>query len=148
MQCSLLDIPITTKNDDRLIKTKDKYGNIFDPRCIINLEWILFKTGAKIVISSSWRNNLNDMQKFWKERRYPGDVIGITPRLKSRIRGEEIQQFINEFDMLLSSYCILDDNKDMMKHQKSNFVHINEDFGITYYNADHAIKILNKNDKK
>ena len=37
----------------------DKYGTIFDPYCVQNLKRIIDETGAKIVVSSSWKYDMS-----------------------------------------------------------------------------------------
>ena len=61
-------------------KLKDKYGNLFDPNAVANLAKIIDKTGANIVISSSWKcMGLAKLQEMWKERKLSGKVVDVTP---------------------------------------------------------------------
>ena len=34
----------------------DEYGVVFDPNCVRNLKYIVERTGADIVITSSWKD--------------------------------------------------------------------------------------------
>lgn len=39
-------------------------------------------THIDIIITSTWRyEGLNKMQRLWKDRNMPGDIVGITPHL-------------------------------------------------------------------
>tara|TARA_R100000951_G_C2638716_1_gene180166 strand:- start:292 stop:798 length:507 start_codon:yes stop_codon:yes gene_type:complete len=122
--------------------TNDEYGQYFDQRCVIHLESIINFTNAKIVISSTWRGQgFKRMKNLWDWRNLPGEVIGITPRL-NRHRGEEIEEYLIQNDDI-TNYVIIDDGSDMLLEQQLNFVQTNGKFGITFNDAEKAIKILN-----
>lgn len=58
---------------------RDEFGQAFHPNFVENLKTIIDQTGAKIVISSSWRKNgLSKMKAMWKHRNLPGEVIDTT----------------------------------------------------------------------
>jgi hypothetical protein len=61
-------------------ESRDKFGCTFHSNFVDNLRSIIDKTGAKIVISSSWRTDgLDIMKDLWKYRDLPGEVIDVTP---------------------------------------------------------------------
>lgn len=121
------------------------------------------ETGARIVITSSWRyrtlqdtierNSLED----WKLKDY---CIGVTERffepdsLKDKWffpkRGMEIERFINDYvdkneikDDI--KYVILDDDVyDLLYNQRENIIKTHWRNGINESNVRKAIKILNK----
>ena len=115
---------------------------------------LLEKTGAEIVISSSWRrNDLEDTIRFITERShfvpfpfpFCHKVIGITKRLPSRFRGEEIDLYIKEnLEGQDFNYVILDDDSDMLKKQKKNFVNTHWELGINEDDVEKAVEILNR----
>jgi len=120
----------------------DEFGNYFDDRCVLYLESILNFTGAKIVISSTWRKKgLQRMKNLWDYRYLPGEVVGITPVL-NKSRGEEIEEYLQLNDDI-TSFVIIDDNDDMLFYQHLDFVKTNSRFGLTLDDAQKAIKILN-----
>jgi hypothetical protein len=143
-----------SKHDAKMDKeTMDEYGQLFDPRCVQWLEYIIAKTGAKIVISSTWRmSGLQIMQELWKHRNLPGEVIdvtgrgGVDPEIIERFydpgadRGYEIQQWIEDHSDI-NSYVILDDDSDMCPGQ--HFVKCDSKYGITREVANAAINYLN-----
>lgn len=143
-------------------KDRDKYGSGFHPHFVENLRHIIQETGAKIVISSSWRmSGLDTMINMWKYRKYPGIVIDVTPNLcyNSRTddigRGDEILAWYKDHFKYIDSFVIIDDDTDMLDIQKRyNFVQTSnvwdhsdhvQGYGLTTECAKQAIKILNRN---
>jgi hypothetical protein len=88
----------------------DEYGRCFHPNFVDNLKYIIDETGAKIVISSTWRfSGLVIMKEMWEKRNLPGEIIDITPHIDICKRGEEIEYWLknNEVD----SFVIVDDER-------------------------------------
>ena len=114
----------------------DKWGAIFHSHFVDNLKRIIDVTGAKIVISSTWRmSGLPGMIEMWLDRNLPGEVIGITPNFMWKTgstlqRGKEIDAYLEEHPEI-TNYVILDDDSDMEPHQLENFV-------LTFGNKDHS----------
>lgn len=121
------------------------------------------ETGAKIVISSSWRRyTLADTiesltikleEKGLQPFLMPEYVIDITARMYAfkhgkreehfRIyRGVEIEQWLSEHPEV-TNYVILDDDGDMLLCQKKNFIKTHALRGISNRDVEKAIKILN-----
>jgi hypothetical protein len=128
----------------------DEFGHGFNNDYVKNLQTIIEKTDAKIVISSTWRKSgLPEMQRMWEMRNLPGKVIDITPVLWTK-RGEEIAEYLRENPC--DSYAIIDDDNDFLDEQKPFFVRtsVNEHdgsfngLGLTKKCAEKAIQILNK----
>lgn len=132
---------------------RDEFGCTFHQQFEDNLRAIIEETGAKIVVSSTWRlSGLQVMQDMWNKRKLPGKVIDITPHIDICKRGEEIQYWLDNNQVI--NYVIIDDDSDMLKSQLKNFVktsgNINHPdcvdigYGLTRICAEKAIKILNK----
>ncbi|MGI6341858.1 MAG: HAD domain-containing protein [Bacteroidales bacterium] len=128
-------------------------GFEFDERCVRWLKYIINRTDAKIVISSSWRLDykLEKLQTIWKEFNLPGEVIGYTPSntvsfleeqdLTSDFeRGKEILSWLTENKV--DSYCIIDDDFDVLPDQV--FVQTDPEFGLTYETAELVVEYLNR----
>jgi len=145
----------------------DKYGSIFHPNFVENLRTVVKETGANIVITSTWRmSGFDVMRDMWRDRKLPGKVIGITPinvnrdgterifGFESLNRGNEIKWWINNCDIKIDNYVIIDDDTDMLDEQMDNFVITSENtdhtdyvdigYGLTIECAQQAINILNK----
>lgn len=151
---------------DGVITTEKSFYNLDNDKCDM-IQSIINETGAKVVITSSWRrNDLDETIKYLYtiSDRVPfvvswiDDIIGVTSRMYGfklsdkgehfRIsRGEEIYRWLEENeDLGVDSYVILDDDADMLYHQKDNFIHTCSFDGMTRSNMYEAIRILNKND--
>ena len=129
------------------------------------LSKIVRRTGAKVVISSTWRHGWfrpyeskgrRDKELEDKLRRFKIPVIGITPRINSGKRGLEIQMWLAEHSNV-ESFVILDDEsfdiEDLYKDQlvKTRARNIDmikgawkENTGIKPRHVRQAIRILNK----
>ena len=98
------------------------------------LTW-LRGTDVKVVLSSTWRLH----PEMWDHLREAGIKFdGVTPDLvrkrvsgvyEATVRGDEINKYLDDFPQI-TSYAILDDNSDMLEHQKPFFVQTDEDIGI------------------
>lgn len=120
-------------------------------------------TGAKIVISSSWRRyTLEDtIEAITKQEivrgnkpfSYPDLIIDVTSRMYGFkygnkethygiCRGVEIDRWLWEHQDV-TNYVILDDDSDMLLCQKGNFIKTNAYTGICKKDVEKAIKILN-----
>jgi hypothetical protein len=132
----------------------DKFGGIFHPHLVDNLTNIIKQTGADIVISSSWRmNGLIELRAMWKERKLPGELVGVTPILYKHVRGAEIEQWLQQ--NFCDKYVIIDDDIDMLPSQLPYFIktsgNVNHEdcipfsagLGLTKICAEKAIQILN-----
>lgn len=119
----------------------------FDERSMKNLNHIVEETGAKVVVSSSWRFSwqIGELQTLFKYNGFIGDVIDVTPiYLESYThevaRGKEIADWIKKNP--IDNYCIIDDCNDMLDEQETHFVWVDDKHGITEDDAEKAIQIL------
>ena len=140
---------------------RDKYGSLFHKKFVDNLVYIIEKTDAKIVISSTWRSSgLSVMQEMWKSRNLPGEVIDVTKHdyeigsiLKldddTICRGDEIAFWLDSHKEV-TDYVIIDDDNDFLANQMAHFVSTsqpNDDeaiqgFGLTKDCAIDAVTVL------
>lgn len=145
------------------------FGSI-DPRECHRMARFCKEYNIKLVISSSWRNGTS-WEKTYNEfitegfeglpYRHHGMkvlapyIVGVTPYCQSRHRGTEIQCFIDivngkyqnhkkvmKEDFEILSWCIVDDDDDMLESQKEHFVQTNPLIGITKKDYKKILKIL------
>lgn len=108
------------------------------------------KTGAKIVISSTWRMlyDLDELQDTLYSAGVRGEIIGVTPILGAdTIRGNEIYRYIKdnycwEVEQKLR-YVILDDDSDMLYWQRNNFFWCDPFCGLSPNISYKAARFLN-----
>lgn len=113
-----------------------------DPKAVERLNKITRATGAKIVVSSSWRFDDNLQEVF--------TLVGIeqritdrTPWLTKRVRGFEIQEWLSK-QTEPYKYVILDDDSDMLESQTPYFIQTDwMKWGLSDEDVEQAIHILN-----
>lgn len=124
----------------------DEYGMLFDPECVKNLKYIIDNTGADIVITSTWKDDMSykEILDMWKYRGLPGFVTDVTPPTANHKRGDEIDAWLKECSTECS-YVIIDDLDacNFNEHQISRLLIVNPFFGLDEYTAERAIRILN-----
>lgn len=152
---------------DGVITTPASCGCLSAPKMQL-VKKIVDATGAKIVISSSWRRR--DVESTLEEITDSGNpfvndtpflmpeaVVGITDRMYAfrfgdaakhyRVyRGVEILRYLDEHPEV-ENYVILDDDADMLLPQKDHFIQTDGVEGITEEDAERAIRILNGEEK-
>ena len=126
----------------------DSFGTVFDPNCVRNLAEIIEKTGADIVVSSSWKYFMSykDFLDMWEYRGLPGFVTDVTPTPDvRRNRGDEIDAWLNECDVECQ-YVIIDDldGSNFNEHQLPRLLVVNPFNGLDEEIAERAIAILNQ----
>jgi methionine--tRNA ligase beta chain len=113
---------------------RDQFGHIFRDEYVQNLKEVIEKTGAKIVISSTWKDKgIERMLALWKERNLPGEIIDVTPDCVDVCeatdiiyydqvkRGHEIKLWLDRHPEV-NQYVILDDIQDFLDEQQDYFV--------------------------
>lgn len=119
-----------------------------DYLAIEHLHKVIGETGAKIVLSSSWR----DVPHL--ERKLVGDMVfhtldgvdarhedGSTKRLWTT-RGDEIAEWLGRHPEV-TRYAIVDDDSDMLPEQLPYFVQTSTQIGLTKNHITSLIRILN-----
>ena len=158
MNIIFLDIDGVLNTHNHLVKQVEQDGINsyqaqfnFCPESLENLKKIVEETDAKIVISSTWRISYrcsydDPHRKFWKALMknlasigIHKRVIGITPSCESRIRGDEITEWLNNNQV--DNFVIIDDDSDMADLM-NHLAKCNWSDGITKDVRDNAIRIL------
>jgi hypothetical protein len=133
-------------------ESPEERAKTFDPASVSALNEITDRTGAGIVISSTWRiAGVMFCRELLRAAGVKAPVIDVTPRLLNhkgdiclaQPRGREIQAWISEHSgwYELQSFVILDDDSDM-EHLKSRLVLCNMENGLTAARAARAIEML------
>lgn len=125
-----------------------------DKTMVGRLNEIIAATGAKVVISSSWRFRFpfTEMDAILKHQGFVGEIIDQTPKTLKNYReirfsqviprGWEIEEWLEDHaDLGIESFIILDDinNMDKLKHR---LILTNGDVGLTNKHVKRAIKWL------
>lgn len=124
-----------------------------EQRLITYIKEIVDATGAKIVLSSTWRkdwafNLLNGKdwdylrEEFARQDLY---FFDYTPSRKDSHRGREIEKWLEDTEYDIYSYVVIDDEMfDIWELHGGHMVQTSSIDGITPHDVDMAIKILNK----
>ena len=120
---------------------------------------------VRIVISSSWRVNMKEVEDHFLEAGLPWDrVIGKTPRLPSinsdgRIneRGHEIEAWLLEHateghvmmpEYSVEDFVILDDSSDMAPYKETHWYETDWDVGLSWPTVLQILQRFNSLAKK
>lgn len=111
------------------------------------------KTGAEVVICSTWRktHTVDWFQGIFESKGWRrAKIFGLTPSLPSldktkhnAFRGNEVEAFITLIEgmgIVIESHVIFDDGTDYHDHQP--LILIDGQFGIQREHIDRAIKVL------
>jgi len=142
---------------------RDEYGQAFHPNFVENLREVIDKTGAKIVISSTWRmSGLKIMQEMWEHRGLPGEVIDITPiatsiKLHKRDedcnenisipRGLEIEAWLGWNDFQRINWSKDKQLEYLEKSKVKNYVILDDDSDMLYNQKEHFVKCSGRGDE-
>lgn len=145
------------------------YYSIFTPEAIKSIKYIIKETECLIVISSSWRGDMDSVYDAFKINGLETNmIIGRTEYDASRLRGKEIDSWIKSQglekyfciyryleampklekelkDANLFSYCILEDEpSDLLYTQGDYLCDIGMKDGLQMHHAERAVEILIK----
>ena len=131
--------------DGVMITTNSPIGR-FDPVCVKNLKQIMDRTGAYIVVSSTYRSlGFVRLKELFAANGITKGLIGVTPVIQYGIRGEEIKQYIEEASLDPSStidrFVIIDDN-DNMGELRPYLIQTNGKIGLDERIRDKVIEFL------
>lgn len=107
------------------------YDRKFDPKAVNNINYISHYTNAKIVISSTWRNNftIQELKEIFRDNGIRTEVIDKTEI--GLTRGEEIREWLDRNEV--TNYVVIDDQvKDIINWvEKDKVIHVNPQEGFT-----------------
>jgi len=129
-----------------------------DPEAVKHLNHLIAETGAKVVISSTWRKMLNheELAGVLARHGFVGEVIGETPdfykleswerpvpaaRYGRFERGDEIQAWLDEHGQDVETFVIFDDDADM-RHLNNWLVQTSHETGLQAEHVERALTLL------
>lgn len=117
-----------------------------DPDAAARVQRLVDETGARIVVSSTWRllYQLHDLRRMFEARGLHAPLFDRTPpTIGDRRRGDDIQAWLDEHhDSLgIEGMVILDDDSDM-KHLKPWLVQTTFEHGLTDDHVTRAVEML------
>ena len=134
--------------------------NVLSKECVLALFWLLEKTGANIVISSTWRCGHVSLDSF-KKSFHPclehaempaaashlilDRMIGMTLDFDDFNRWKEIEEWVssNEFT---GRWAILDDDPEIIGNHENFFPTSDDSVGLTFDIAERVAKHLMRKD--
>lgn len=142
-------------------KDRDEFGSLFHTEFINNLKKIVDNTGAKIVVSSTWRSSgLSEMKKMWLSRKMPSEIIDITPRCDGYTsysdrdfetkyltvcRGHEIQWWLSNVGKFQRINWSKEKQMEyMQKSNVENYVIMDDDSDMLYCQREHFVRCSNR----
>ena len=126
-----------------------------EQRLIAHIKEIVDATGAKLVLSSTWRKDwafdlMNGKDWFYLRDEFAKQdlyFLDYTPSRRDSHRGEEIKEWLENTGYDVSSYVIIDDEMfDIWELHEGHMVKTSFDSGIKSGAVKMAIDILAKED--
>lgn len=157
MKVVFLDFDGVLNSGDFFKRNRGKGGGsmgeagALDPAAVRRLNRLLERTGAVVVVSSSWRHGRSSkrLEALLRLRGFRGTVIDTTKDwsavptwdlVPGMERGDEIRLWLDEHPDV-TSYVVLDDFGDM-KAVRDRFVQTDMDAGLTDADVERAIALL------
>jgi len=124
------------------------YGQHIEPHLVQRLNYLIEKTDSDIVVSSSWRVHMDDLETQMVEQGFKHwhRVIGAT-NYNGQYRGQQIADWI-EFNEYKGVYCVLEDEPSDICGNKCRaigaryVVHVDMAEGLSENDVSRAIGIL------
>lgn len=119
----------------------------FDQESVKWLNYLVARSGAKVVVSSVWRigATVEELNNLFKFQGLELEVIGKTPKFnESSCRGREIKDWLEKNGANVTKYVIIDDDAiaDCIQDHPNNCVDTSFTFGLTRRKMEDALKIL------
>lgn len=138
MKILFLDIDGVVNSKNTLQRSNSGFIGI-DPYMSILVDRIKQATGCVIVLSSTWRKDLDGRKEVMDKCT---SFIACTPSTYEG-RGNEIQDWIVSNQEFVEVYAILDDDTKAMEQHGNNYFQTYFDEGLTQEIADKVIAHLN-----
>lgn len=122
---------------------------VFDPLSLFWLRWLVRRSGAELILCSSWRDALevdDPLCRAFIENLYNSlarngtPLSGAAPRLPSGCKGEEILSWLEEHPC--RRYAILDDHDCFVPQVRCRWIPVPEGRGLRFRQARAALALL------
>lgn len=122
------------------VSGKDKYGPLFDPETVRQLNRLVETTGAEIIVTSSWRYVYEEdtLYEMWADRGLPDTRVVILDRKFKGISKNKHQKYV--------PYVYIDDKDKCNNSEREFLIQTNPEKGLLAADVDRAIAILNRFD--
>jgi len=119
---------------------KDKYGPLFAPETVRQLNRLVEATGAEIIVTSSWRYVYEEdtLYEMWDERGLPDTRVVILDRKFEGISKDDHQKYV--------PFVYIDDEDNYSDSEREYLIQTNPVKGLSAADVDRAIAILNRFD--
>ncbi len=142
-----LDIDGVILSGNALRETGD--NRYLPPAAIALVNEVLDRTGAVVVVSSTWRMHADcrellaraGLTRLHDDWATPTGRQMVGPLILGRTRGSEIQDWLDRHPEV-ERYAIVDDDGDMLDHQRRYFVQTGFMGGIDDGTVDMLVEIL------
>ncbi len=115
-----------------------------DKEKIFLLKNIIDATGAKIVISSTWRKYKDSMNYLLGEmgKEFASHIVGQTPVLEGQPRANEVDAWLSEHPEVTKFIVIDDNDSENLEKFGGSFVLTKMSYGLTEEIAKQCIDLL------
>lgn len=114
-----------------------KFKRVKEETDSLKWEWLVElceNTGAKICISSVWKNHYKKSEDWGKTLDmlgFPKDTYVGRTQDRRTLRGTEIKEWMENQTELIENYVIIDDDSDMLPEQMEHFFNTDGYCGLT-----------------
>jgi hypothetical protein len=114
-----------------------------DPEKVRLVTDLVRRTGALVVLSTSWRLGFaqEELEEMLRRRGFEGGFAGITPR-EGATRGEEIQAWLRDHGGGVTHWVVLDDATQGMEWLGARHVRTTLEEGLTAVHVEEAARLL------
>ncbi len=126
-----------------IYKPEDGWSR-FDPYCVVLIKKLVEEFSLKVVISSTWRDGgMKRLMKELNENNFMDYLHEdwLTPVVRPASRGKEIELWLDNHSEV-KDYIILDDNENLLEHQRDKFVKTSTYLGMVQERYNHARNLL------
>jgi hypothetical protein len=116
-----------------------------DPEKVRLVTALVRRTGALVVLSTSWRLGFaqEELEAMLRRRGFEGGFAGTTPR-EGETRGEEIQAWLRDHGREVTRWVALDDATQGMEWLGARHVRTTLEEGLTEAHVEEAVRLLSE----